>query len=127
VSRFVQVPAAAIRERLAAAGFRQLDRHGEEVYVRHHERDKRFAVKVYSSIKGGEVLGSGEDAIRVVAVHYTGSVDTKGEWLHPDSARAITPAMRVFRVGTVEGVLDRMIERARDAYAACNERRKRVG
>ena len=126
MSRFVQVPAAAIRERLTAAGFRLVTASiGEEIYVRHHDRDSRYAVKVYSSIMrgAGDVRDCGEDAIRVVAVHYTGSVGPNGEWLHGDAARGIYKATRVFRTGTVDGVLDRMIERAREAYAHINAKR----
>jgi hypothetical protein len=125
MTRFVQVPAAAIRERLAAAGFGLITAaSGEEIYSRSHDRNSRYAVKVYSSIQRGadEARGCGEDAIRVVAIHYSGSVGPNGEWLY-DTARAICEATRVLRTGTVDGVLDRMIERAREAYAACNKHR----
>lgn len=128
MNRFVQVPAAAIRDRLAAAGFSLLpDIRGEEVYQRRHARDERYAVKVYSSIQRGaeDVRESGEDAIRVVAVHYTGTIGDGGKWMFPDAARGIYKSTRVYRTGTVEGVLDRMIERAREAYAACNSHRSK--
>lgn len=115
-SRFVEVPAAAIRERLAAAGFRLLPMSsGEEVYERAHDRDSRYVVKVYSSIQRGAtgVRACGADAIRVVALLVT-----------PRKTYPIFKSARVYRTGTVEGVLGRMIERAREAYATCNERRK---
>jgi hypothetical protein len=35
----------------------------------------------------------------------------------------IFKATRVHRAGTVDAVLDRMIERAREAYTACNDHR----
>ena len=37
---------------------------------------------------------------------------------------AIHKGKRVYRAGTVDAVLARMLERAREAYAACNERCK---
>lgn len=121
MSRFVQVPAAAIRERLTAAGFSLLPATNgeEEVYVRAHNRDARYTIKVYSSIQrgAGDVRNCGEDAIRVVAMW----VDDKFSW--PARERPIFKSARVYRTGTVEGVLDRMIERAREAYEACNKHR----
>ena len=118
-SRFVHVPAAAIRERLAAAGFRLLPgQHGEEVYERAHARDSRYTIKVYSSIQrgAGEARDCGKDAIRVVALFRP--------WENA-VANCVHKSTRVHRSGTVDGVLDRMIERAREAYAACNEHRSR--
>ncbi len=120
-ARFVEVPAAAIRERLVAAGFRLIDAPGgEEVYERAHDKDARYTVKVYSSIQRGaaEVRDCGTDAIRVVAL-YT---DTRFRW--PGVPAPIFKATRVHRAGSVEAVLDRMIERAREAYAAINQHRR---
>jgi hypothetical protein len=117
---FVPVPAPAIRDRLAAAGFRLLPAdHGEEVYERAHDRDPRYTVKVYSSIQRGaaEVRECGEDAIRVVAIFLD------GRFRFPAREVPIFKATRVHRTGSVEAVLDRMIERAREAYAACNAHR----
>lgn len=119
-ARFVQVPAAAIRERLAAAGFTQVvASHGEEVYQRKHDRDDRYTVFVYSSIQRGaaEVRDCGTDAIRVVATF----ADSRFSW--PARTVPIFKATRVHRAGSVEAVLDRMVERAREAYAACNGHR----
>jgi len=133
VSRFVSVPAAAIRSRLAAAGFLLVPAtRGEEVYERTHDRDGRYSVRVYSSIprvhgggaaNGGgaeEARGCGEDAIRVVALF------TDGRFHSPPLVVPIFKATRVFRTGSVEAVLDRLIERAREAYGACNEHRRRA-
>jgi len=116
LSRFVQVPATSIRERLVGAGFRLLPAAvGEEVYERTHGRDARYSIKVYSSIRRGadEARGCGKDAIRVVALLTT-----------PNKVYPIFKSARVYRTGSVEAVLDRMIERAREAYAACNGHRK---
>ena len=117
---FVHVPADAIRSRLAAAGFRLVpEARGEEVYERAHNRDARYTVKVYSSIQrgAGEARGCGEDAIRVVALF----ADSRFSW--PARVTPIFKATRVHRTGSVEAVLDRMVERAREAYAACNGHR----
>lgn len=115
---FVSVPAAAIRERLAAAGFKLLPAaRGEEVYERRHDKDSRYTVKVYSSIQRGasEARGRGTDAIRVVALFKNTG------W---NGFKCIHKAKRVHRSGSVEGVLERMIERAREAYGYCNGHRQ---
>lgn len=114
MSRFVDVPATAIRERLATAGFHLLPAtRGEEVYERAHDKDDRYVIKVYSSIRSGEIRGCGADAIRTVAL-----------FIPREKAYPIFKSARVYRTGTVDGVLDRMIERAREAYVRCNEHRK---
>lgn len=116
MSRFVDVPAAAIRERLVAAGFQLLPAtRGEEIYERAHDKDSRYTVKVYSSVQRGrsEARGCGADAIRVVALLTT-----------PNKVYPIFKSARVYRTGTVEAVLERMVKRAREAYARCNEHRK---
>lgn len=121
---FVAVPAAAIRERLVAAGFHLVpDTRGEEVYDRVHDRDGRYTVRVYSSIQRGaaEARDCGEDAIRVVALF----ADAQFHW--PARVVPIFKATRVHRMGSVEAVLVRLIERAREAYAACNAHRHPAG
>ena len=118
---FVPVPASAIRQRLAAAGVRlaQVDHGYEEVYDRAHDKDARYSVRVYSSIQQGSegVRDCGSDAIRVVALF------ADSRFHYPPRTEAIFKATRVHRTGSVEAVLDRMIERAREAYAACNSHR----
>lgn len=117
---FVEVPADVLRQRLTAAGFHlAAEARGEEVYERAHDRDARYTVKVYSSIQrgAGEARGCGEDAIRVVALF----ADACHQW--PARVIPIFKATRVHRTGSVEAVLDRMVDRAREAYAACNRHR----
>lgn len=118
-ARFVEVPAPAIRERLVGAGFTKTQAPGtEEVYVRQHDRDPKYVIKVYSSIplNASAVRKCGADAIRVVALLVT-----------EKKTYPIFKAARVYRTGSVEKVLDRMIGRARDAYAACNQHRREHG
>jgi hypothetical protein len=138
----VTVPAEKLREALHAAGFRllgspipvQIDgpdgkpiptpsdqaeyelslesvygAGSEEVWYRHHKADRNLVVKVFSSVRrgAGAARGVGEDAIRVVAIKYKGP--EKG-WV------GIWKGKRVFRTGTVEKVLMRMLARMREAY-----------
>jgi hypothetical protein len=115
-SRFVEVPASAIRERLAAAGFELMEStSGEEVYLRIHDKDDRYAIKVYSSIQRGasRARKCGADAIRVVALFQP-----------QNKVYPLFKSARVYRTGSVEAVLERMLERAREGYARCNEHRK---
>ena len=115
-TRFVEVPADAIRQRLAAAGFELMEgASSEEVYLRIHDKDDRYAIKVYSSIQRGaqRARKCGADAIRVVALFQP-----------QDKVYPLFKSARVYRTGTVEAVLERVMERARAAYARCNEHRK---
>ena len=120
-SRFVEVPAEAIRARLHAAGFTETSFCGEVVFVREHARCKHSQVKVYTSlgVNAEEARACGKDAIRVVAVF---------ERMTPGRDRPFVKAFakckRVYRTGTVEGVLERLVERAREAYGAINEAMK---
>ncbi len=115
--RYVEMSREAITTRLEEAGFKREPRSGEITYSRRHDRDTRLVVFVYTSIAedGSKGRGCGEDAIRVIALfQWTRKGDTQVR-----SKKLYTG--RVFRVTSVEGVLDRMMERARDAYRACNE------
>jgi hypothetical protein len=112
---YVEVPAERIRETLTKAGFRLMEPAGyglggEEIYFRAHDKDATYAIKVYSSIQYGrsKARGVGQDAIRVVALRF------RGQWI------GIWKSKRIHRTGTVEGVLERMIERAREAYGFIN-------
>lgn len=117
MKRFVEVPAERIRETLAKAGFVLAQARGrEEVYERAHHADARYTIKVYSSIAraSSTARGCGEDAIRVVATFRAQSTDT--------IARGVFKAKRIYRTGSVEAVLERMLERMRDAYGFCGKR-----
>lgn len=117
MSTYVEVPREAITGRLEAAGFKREPIHGEVTYSRVHDRDDRLIVIVYTSVpeEGSKGRGCGEDAIRVVALfRWTRQGDT-------EQRRKKLFQARVFRVTSVEGVLERMMERAREAYGACNQ------
>lgn len=114
---FVEVPKEAITSCLEKAGFKREPVRGEITYSRLHNKDNRFVVIVYTSVAetGTKGRGCGEDAIRVVALfRWT----RKGE---TEVRRKKLFQGRVFRVTSVEGVLSRMMEKARDAYRACND------
>ena len=118
--RSTPIPAAALRDRLTAAGFRLVPgERGEEVYVRAHDRDPRYAIYVYSSIQRSDKGQSGRDAdtVRIVALHMP----------HSDSGHTIFRATRIHRSGAIEAVLDRVIERIREAYAAISSHRREIG
>ena len=109
---YVEVPAGAIRGALFRAGFGfDPERSHEEVFSRAHKHDPRYAVRVYTSIAQGGVRarGCGKDAIRVV-VTFEG----------PNGRRGIWKSRRVHRSGSVEAVLARMLDRAREGYGHIN-------
>jgi hypothetical protein len=116
----VVVPAAAIFERLRACGFLERSpssvRGHEIVFERAHVEDSRFKVLVYTSVSRGasRARAIGKDAIRVVAIFEDS-----------DSSRGIAKLPRVHRTGTIDGVLERMVARAREAYAALSRARPR--
>ena len=112
-ARYVEVPAESIFETLEAKGFSRSENVGNEVvYEFAHKLEPKLKIRVYTSIKTGAdaVRGCGEDAIRVCAVLIT-----------PAKTYGISKSKRVYRTGTVEGVLSRMLDRSRDAYGRCNE------
>ncbi len=117
MSTYVEVPSAALFARLEEAGFTRGIMGREVTYTRAHAKDARLSVVVYTSAAEGaqDARGCGEDAIRVVAA-FT--------WLHRASneqRRKNLFKAKVLRVTSIEGVLQRTIEKAREAYAACNE------
>lgn len=125
--------AAALRERLTAAGFHRTAERTrdpgrvyssgftgrEEVYDLTHRKDPGLTVRVFSSIVGEGVRGRGADAIRVALVYR--NLDKRRD---PDAeggrVYTLEDETRVFRVGTIEAIVDRVIERCREAYQAAN-------
>lgn len=110
---YVELSADVLLAFLAAKGFYEAPHRGksEIVYERAHEHETRFKVIVYTSIRRGAKLArsKGKDAIRVCAIFDDGP-----------RTYGVAKLPRVHRTGTVEGVLERVLERAREAYAACN-------
>jgi hypothetical protein len=113
MAKFVEVPAAAIEQPLQALGFRRVCTHGQVVYIKEHDCCRNVLVKVYTSIPyslvapaGAEaVRRAGKDSIRVCCA-YESSVKNFGIGKFPYIAR----------VGTVEGVVQRMLETVKAAW-----------
>lgn len=105
------MPREAMVNRLEKAGFIPYpENHGNElVYYRRHHAHPDLLVKVYTSLPrtGGDARPNGSDAIRVVAIFESPGRGNFG----------IYKAVRVHRTGTVEGVIERTLERMREAYS----------
>lgn len=109
-ARYVEVDRQAFTSKLEAAGFTpDLTAKGELVYVRQHHLDPTMYVKVYTSmpLNAGDARGCGEDAIRVLLIFSNPRTNRSG-CLHK------TP--RVYRTGSQDAVIERTIQRAREAY-----------
>lgn len=110
-----QILAADLVGRLTNAGFKQVTQAGtqELLFEREVAGVDRMRVRVYTSVdqvgnQPAEVRLVGSDAIRVVTL-YTAKRD--------DKDRPLAKAnMRVFRVGVVKDIADRMVERMRECY-----------
>jgi hypothetical protein len=116
--RYVEVNREVFLARLAAAGFHpDPEARGEVQVVRQHHMDPTMHVRIYTSLPlaGGNARSSGSDAIRVLLM-----------FKNPQSGRTgcLFKATRVHRTGTEDGVIERTIQRAREAYAEGNKRVK---
>jgi hypothetical protein len=101
--------ASELQRMLTDAGFSQRGAKvaaNEEIWMRLHHRDPRVRVVVYTTIEDGSVRAVGTDAIRVVAQFDNGISRPKP--MHKNK--------RVFRTGTIEGIVERTYQRMRDAY-----------
>lgn len=114
MNRYVEVPASAMFRRLEAAGFRRTNSQSEVVYARPHNRNMELEIRVYTSFTEGRDTARecDSDAIRVSLVWRPKTI-------------GICKFAKILRTGTVEKVIDRTIERAREAYAFANSMIKR--
>ena len=112
MSSYVEVPKQEFAKRLEAAGFVLAPEEGEVAYRRVHRVDPDLQVLVLTSVpKSGEVArGVGEDAVRILVLARTASGRNRCLW-----------KCRVNRVTSVEGVLERTMERAREGYEVLNQ------
>lgn len=117
-TRFVTVDREFFCKSLEDKGF-ALDptATGELVYVRQHHLDSTMYVKIYTSlpINGGNSRSCGSDAIRVVLIFSNPRTQRSG---------GLFKAPRVYRTGSQEAVVERTLQRARQAYAFANARIK---
>lgn len=110
MSRYVEVPAARMIEFLESKGFTPVEtKYRELVYERVHHRSPNLRVRVFTSIaKGSSVAREcGADAIRVALV-----------WVMPTFSKGLESETKVLRTGSVDRVLERLLERMKDAYRA---------
>lgn len=116
-SRSVVLPAEEVHAFFREKGFTEDSFGGEIIYTRGHDRCKHLTVTIYTSLpmRGGDTRAVGEDAIRVTAVFKK---ETPGR--ERPYVKVVFKSPRVYRTGTVEGCLERAIERAREAYDVCN-------
>lgn len=103
---------------LEQAGFvvDTIDQSGNElVYIRQHHLDMSMFVKVYTTLdrRGGDVRSNGSDAIRVLLIF-------RNSW--SGRSGCLYQTAKVLRTGTERGVIERTLERAREAYAHGNQR-----
>jgi hypothetical protein len=75
-------------------------------------------IKIYTSLplSGGDSRGKGEDAIRVLLTFKNSKSGAAG---------CLYKAARVYRTGSEDAVIERTLERARDAYREANARAAR--
>jgi hypothetical protein len=106
------VPSELIHKTLADAGFKEGVAGKEVVFEIANHREPSLVVRVYTSTKVGsaQVAECGKDAIRLVLLHKAAD----------GSTRPVKKGTRVFRTGTTEAILGRMMERARELYKMAN-------
>jgi hypothetical protein len=117
VNTYVEISRDKMEEYLRGMGFTREDTRGEIVYFKLHEKNPALILKIYTSIAehGAGVRAKGVDAIRVVALLT---------WKRQDELairRKVLYQAKILRVNSADGVLARIREKAREAYAACNE------
>lgn len=115
-STFNPVPAATLHEALEAAGFAPILVGREYVYERPHHRAPSLKVRVFTSahVNQSTVAACGKDAIRATLVYVKPDGTTRG--IFKKGTFKI-----VKRTGTTEGIIERMLERAREAYGKAND------
>lgn len=122
-TRFVSMPADVLEAFLIERKFEKRIKGNEIVYVLSNSYCKSVLVKVYTSIQYGQQFAreSGADAIRVVAA-YEGVKAMKPRYNAPPSKSfGIYKAKKILRTGSVEKILERLLERMRETYLFTNE------
>jgi hypothetical protein len=97
--------AAAIIAKLEQLGFTRRDGYRETVYAR--TREPNVTVMVYTTIVQGAVRAVGEDAIRVALVSEGQPQD-----------RGLAKDRAVHRVGTIDAIVGRLVDRVEAAQTA---------
>jgi hypothetical protein len=119
-----------LTEKLGEKGFklstertRDHSRYGgqEQVWVFNHRKDPGLEIRVFTSVTpSGQARETGADAIRVCL-----SYKNKAKQANPDSTEAreydLGGSCRVFRTGNIDDIVERTVDRAREAYIKANE------
>lgn len=110
-SRYVEVSHAAFEAFLSGKGFARTVQGNEIVYVYSHLKNSALKIKVYTSLSDGAsaARSCGKDSIKVCAVFDNGR-----------KSFGIAKFPKVLRTGSEEGVLERVIVRAREAFSSIN-------
>lgn len=119
-NQFVTVQREVFIQALEQAGFSpDPEAYGELVYMRQHHIDKTMYIKIFTSLPlaGGNTRALGADAIRVLLIFKNPNTGKSG---------CLFKALRVYRTGTAEKVIERAIQRARDCYRIANKRCKGI-
>jgi hypothetical protein len=106
MANFIAVPAKDLEDFLQKHSFVRGKQRDEVVYTRHSKVDPALHIKVYTSIRDGQaqVRASGRDAIRVCVV-----------WDNGQRSFGVGRFPPVFRVTSVQSVLERLDIRLREA------------
>ena len=117
MNTYVEVPREALEAKLRSMGFTRDDVRGEVTYSRRHDKDHKLRVTVYTSVAefSDKARAKDADAIRVVGQLVW---SRRGETVE---RRKCLYKAKILRVTSVEGVLERVHAKAREAYAALNE------
>lgn len=109
--------AQRITEGLTKAGFKKDDNaRGEDVFIFTHRKDPGLKLKVYTSIKNGQVRSKDADAIRVVMIYE--QQRSKDRKVVPIGKM---PIVKRSPKSTVDQLVKRVIDRARDGYVQMNK------
>jgi hypothetical protein len=121
MAKFNPVPAEVLHYALLKAGFVEAREGREIVYERANHNAPCLKVRVYTSAHVGQetVAACGKDAIRTVLL-YLPRNRSKGRPVKKGSKR-------VFRVGTTEAIVSRMLKAARELYGFANQMAKVPG
>ena len=116
-TRFVTIDRDVFCKALESCGFSvdaaSTEKCHELIYHRRHHLDPTMFIKVCTSLpaKRGDTRKNGADSIKVMLIFDNGK---KSGCLYKTS--------RVFRTGSQEAVIERTLERAREAYKVGNQR-----
>lgn len=117
-TRYVEVDRNVFCNALHEKGFTpDSEAVGELVYIRQHHLDPTMFVKIYTSmpLRSGDARACGADAIRIMLTFKNGRTGRSG---------CLYKTPRVYRTGSEAAVIERTLERAREAYGVGNKRVK---